>query len=394
MQSQSLTEQWPYFDDEQIDAVTQILQSGKTNYWVGNQGRLFEEEYAEYCGVAHGIAVANGTLALELALHAIDVGPGDEVIVPSRTFIASASCVVARGARPLIADIDRDSQTITVDTIKDVITPKTKAIVAVHLAGWPCDMQAIMAFAREKNIAVVEDCAQAHGAEYQGRPVGSLGDIAAFSFCQDKIISTGGEGGMLVTNRSDLWERAWRYKDHGKPPSSFYDKQPPSAKFRWLHDSFGSNFRMTEMQSAIGRISLRRLPAWIELRQSNAKVLIDSCNANDWLRTPVPSEDFWHAYYKFYTFIRPERLPKGVSHETVIHALQSVGVPCLSGSCSEIYLEKAFPNKWRPSERLPVAHELGATSLIFPVHPTLKSATVQEWATKITSLPKMLKKVG
>src|SRR5215469_15856082 len=266
---------WPHFEPDETEAVCDVLRSGKINYWTGDEGRQFEREFAAQAGCKYGVAVANGTVALELALCALDIGPGDEVIVPSRTFIASASCAVMRGARPILADVDRDSQNLTADTIRPLITARTRAIIAVHLAGWPCEMESILELAREHNLKVIEDCAQSHGATYRGRPVGSFGDVAAFSFCQDKIITTGGEGGMVTTNDAAIWERAWSFKDHGKSYDAVYNREHPIG-FRWLHESFGTNWRLTEMQSALGRILLKKLPAFVEARQKNAAVLTQS----------------------------------------------------------------------------------------------------------------------
>ena len=247
---------WPYFSQDEIDAVTRVLNSGRVNYWTGDEGRQFEAEFAAFVGCKHAVAVANGTVALELALEALGIGPGDEVVVTSRTFIASASCAVMRGATPVMADVDWDSQNITAETIRAVLSPRTRAIIAVHLAGWPCDMDPILEIAREHGLKVIEDCAQALGAVYKGRPVGSMGDVNAFSFCQDKILTTGGEGGMLTTNHTDLWSRAWAFKDHGKSYEAVYRRQHPPG-YRWLHESFGTNWRLTEMQSAMGRVLLQ-----------------------------------------------------------------------------------------------------------------------------------------
>jgi len=362
---------WPDFDDEQTEAVARVLRSGKVNYWTGNEGHCFEDEFAAFTGTRYAIALANGTVALELALYALGIGPGDEVVVPSRTFIATASAVATRGARPVFADVDRDSQNLSRETVEAALTDRTKAVIAVHLAGWPCDMDPLLELTRERDLFVIEDCAQAHGAEYKGRPVGSMGDFGAYSFCQDKIISTGGEGGMLVTNNEGLWRRAWQYKDHGKSPAAFYDRQPPSTQFRWLHEGIGSNLRMTEMQSAIGRIALQQLPGWIQARRANALRLQNVCEEFACLRTPKPPDHVKHAYYRFYAFVRPERLAGGWNRDRILQALCDTGIPCFSGSCSEIYLEQAFPGSWRPAERLSVARELGETSLAFLVHPTL-----------------------
>ncbi len=370
---------WPWFDEEVIEAAMQPLRSGKVNYWTGDEGRQFEAEYAASIGCKHAIAVANGTVALELGLYALGIGPGDEVIVASRTFIASASCVVMRGATPVMADVDRDSQNITADTVRAAITPRTKAIIAVHLAGWPCDMDAILNVAGEHGLKAIEDCAQAHGAEYKGRPVGSMGHINAFSFCQDKIMTLGGEGGLVTTNDTGLWSAAWAYKDHGKGYDAVYNRIHPDG-FRWLHESFGTNWRITEMQSAMGRVLLRRLPEMLERRRRFAAILTQRFAEMPALRVTVPPAHIEHSYYKYYAFLRPERLRAGWTRDLVIEAVKAEGIPCFSGSCSEIYLEKAFPPEMRPPARLPVAKELGGTSLMFLVHPTLSNTDMHETA--------------
>jgi len=359
-----------------------VLQSGKVNYWTGEEGRLFEKEFAEFTGCEHAIALANGTVALETALKALGVGPGDEVITTSRTFIASATCAVAVGARPFTVDVDIASQNLTADTISPMITPRTKAIVAVHLAGWPCEMDGIMQLAREHGLKVVEDCAQAQGAFYKGRSVGSIGDAAAFSFCQDKIMTTGGEGGMFTTNDTELWQRAWSYKDHGKSYDAVYNRKHPIG-FRWLHETFGTNGRMTEMQSAIGRVALKKVPDWVETRRKYAAILRDRLTMVDGLRIPMPPPHCYHAYYKYYAFVQPEHLQPGWDRDRIIEAIVAEGIPCFSGSCSEIYLEKAFVSERRKKERLPIAKELGETSLMFLVHPTLTEERIRATCTAV-----------
>jgi dTDP-4-amino-4,6-dideoxygalactose transaminase len=362
---------WPVYDADEIQAVTAVMQSGKVNYWTGNEAREFEREYAEYLGVKHTIALHNGTQALELALYAFGVGAGDEVITTARTFIASASAAVMRGCIPIIADVDAVTQNMTAETIRPLITPKTRAIIAVHLAGWPCDMDAIMALAEEYGLIVIEDCAQAHGAFYKGRPVGSIGHAGAFSFCQDKIMTMGGEGGLLSLQDTEIWKKAWAYKDHGKSYDAVYNREHPPG-FRWLHDSFGTNWRMLEVQAAIGRIQLRKLPHWIERRRRNAAVLAHRLSKHPALRLTPPDQNVLHSYYKYYVFVRPEQLASGWDRDRVMNAITAQGVPCFSGSCSEIYLERAFVDAgYGPQERLPVAQDLGETSLMFLVHPTL-----------------------
>jgi len=369
---------WPYFDDEQVSAVAEVLRSGKINYWTGDQGRLFEQEYADYVGCEHGIAVANGTVALELALYALDIGAGDEVITTSRTYIASASCVVLRGATPVFADVDENSQNLTVQSIEQVVTSKTRAIIAVHLAGWPCDMEEIMAYAEERGIKVIEDCAQAHGATYKGRQVGSMGHISAFSFCQDKIITTGGEGGMVVTNDKALWLKMWAYKDHGKSWKSVYEEKHPQG-FKWLHESFGTNWRMTEMQAVLGRIQLKRLTEWSEIRRTNTMQIWNAALECPALRVPEIQDFIKHAAYKCYVFVKLAELKSGWSRDRIMLEINALGVPCYAGSCSEVYLEKAFDKlQCRPKTNLPVAKVLGETSLMFLVHPTLTKDEVNQ----------------
>jgi dTDP-4-amino-4,6-dideoxygalactose transaminase len=361
---------WPDFSEDEVSAACAVLRSGKVNYWTGDEGVMFEKEFASYIGTRYAVAVSNGTVALELAMRAMGIGPGDEVVVPSRTFIGSASAVVMCGATPVMADVDRESQNLNADTIERVLSPRTRAIVAVHLAGWPCDMDRILSLARERDLKVLEDCAQAHGASYRGRKAGSFGDAAAFSFCQDKIMSTGGEGGMITTNDEAILERAWSYKDHGKNYRAMQSRSH-SPEFRWVHDNFGTNGRLTEMQSAIGRVLLRKLDERVAARCRNAECLTQEITGCVGLRMAVPPPEIDHAYYKYYVFIQPRDLRQGWDRDNVAAALRAEGIPCFSGSCSEIYLEKAFSVAARPHERLPLARELGETSLMFLVHPTL-----------------------
>ncbi|MFI0398249.1 MAG: DegT/DnrJ/EryC1/StrS family aminotransferase [Thiolinea sp.] len=380
---------WPSFTPEEADAVSRTLLSNKVNYWTGNECREFEKEFAAWCGTEHAIALANGTVALDVALKALGVRQGDEVIVTSRTFLASVSCIVSAGAIPVFADIDRDSQNITATTIAPMITPRTRAIICVHLAGWPCEMDAIMQLAAQHNLYVIEDCAQAHGATYKGRMVGSIGHIGASSFCQDKIMTTGGEGGMITTNDRELWSSMWSYKDHGKSWEAVYERQHPPG-FRWLHDSFGTNWRMLEMQAVIGRIQLTRMKDWTAQRQHHATAIWETACQLTGLRVPTLPAHIGHAAYKCYVFVEPDQLKPGWNRDRIIAETNQRGIPCFSGSCSEVYLEKAFDNtSWRPTERLPVAKELGETSLMFLVHPTLTDEHIQKTCKDLTQVMQM-----
>ncbi|EHU4934654.1 DegT/DnrJ/EryC1/StrS aminotransferase family protein [Vibrio vulnificus] len=369
---------WPSFTQEEADAVSRVLLSNKVNYWTGTECREFEKEFAAWAGCEYSIALGNGTLALDLALKALGVGEGDEVITTSRTFLASASAIVTAGANPVFADVDLNSQNITAETIGKVVTEKTKAVIVVHLAGMPAEMDAIMALAAERGFYVIEDCAQAHGAKYKGRSVGTIGHIGAWSFCQDKIMTTGGEGGIVTTNDQALWSAMWSYKDHGKSYDAVYNRQHPPG-FRWLHESFGTNWRMTELQGVLGRIQLQRMAEWTAKRQHNGQ-LIDQAVADLPLVRRVEVADYIeHAEYKHYLFVNPEQLKQGWSRDRIVEEINAAGVPAYQGSCSEIYLEKAFDNTpWRPTERLPNAVQLGETSLMFLVHPTLTAAEMEK----------------
>lgn len=377
---------WPSFSTTEIQAVVDVLKSGQVNYWTGQNCRKFEQEYASYLGVPHAIALHNGTLALELALHAFGIGKNDEVITTARTFIASASSIVMRGATPIIADVDPISQNITATTIEPLITSRTKAIIAVHLAGWPCDMDPIMELAAQHNLIVIEDCAQAHGAFYKKRPVGSIGHAGAFSFCQDKIMTTGGEGGLLALKDTIVWKKAWAYKDHGKSYDAVYTREHAPG-FRWLHESFGTNWRMLETQAAIGRIQLQKLPEWIETRRTYAEVFSQRLSQHNALRIPLPSQDIYHAYYKYYFFIKPDQLKDDWDRDRIMNTISDKGGLCFSGSCPEIYRERAFLDaNYGPAERLPVAQELGETSLMLLVHPTLSLDDIHFMADIIDSV--------
>ncbi|NHN78314.1 DegT/DnrJ/EryC1/StrS aminotransferase family protein [Azotobacter chroococcum] len=377
---------WPSFTEEEADAVRAVLLSNRVNYWTGEQCRAFEEEFAAWSGCAHAIALANGTVALDLALRALGIGPGDEVVVTPRSFFASAACIVNAGAAPVFADIDRDSQNVTAESIRAVLTPRTRALLCVHLAGWPCDMAPIMALAEARGLKVIEDCAQAHGARYRGRSVGSLGHVGAWSFCQDKIVSTGGEGGMLTTDDRALWSRIWSLKDHGKSWEAVHTRRHPPG-FRWLHESFGGNGRLTEMQAAVGRIQLRRLPDWHARRLANAERIWRCARGLPGLRVPELPADIEHAAYKCYLFVEPQRLKDGWDRERILAEIVARGVPCFSGSCPELYLEKAFEGTpWRPAGRLPIARELGETSLMFLVHPTLSAAEIERTCTVLAAV--------
>ncbi|MEL7447572.1 MAG: DegT/DnrJ/EryC1/StrS aminotransferase family protein [Pseudomonadota bacterium] len=379
---------WPFFDADDARAVSDVLESGRVNYWTGGEGKRFEKAFAGYVGTPHGIALANGTLALELALRVLDIGEGDEVVVTPRSYFASASSIILSGARPVFADVDRDSQNLTAESVAAVLTPRTKAILPVHLAGWPCDMPALKALADANGIALIEDCAQAHGASIDGRSVGSFGDFGAFSFCQDKIMTTGGEGGFLTIRDERHWRDAWAFKDHGKNFDAVHHREHPLG-FRWLHESVGTNWRLTEMQAVLGLRQLDRLEDWVAARTRHAAIYDDVLAGLPAVRVPKPPEGFRHAYYKYYLFVREAALASGWNRDRIMAEAVARGMPCFSGSCPEIYREKAITDLGlAPPERLPVARELGETSLMLLVHPTLSTDQVQAMAETLAAVLK------
>lgn len=377
---------WPQFGDAEANAVAEVVRSGKLNYWVGDQGTTFEAEYAASLGRKHALAVGNGTLALELALRAFRIGPGDDVVVPSRTFVATAGAVVAVSARPIVADVDLDEGCLTADTIAAVLTPATRAVIPVHLGGWPCDMTPIMRLAEERGLVVIEDCAQAHGGAYAGRPLGSIGHAAAFSFCQDKIISVG-EGGMVVVDDDPAFERAWSYRDHGKSRTEALSPSDGSTCFRWMVEDFGSNFRLGELQSALGRLGLANLPVWHHARTDNALRIADAVAHLPGITAPLPAHGHTHAFYRLYARVLPEQLGEGWDRDRVTAAIAAEGVPVQYGTCAEIYRERAFAARgFAPEERLPVASSLHETSLAFFVHPTLTDKDIDDTIAAVTKV--------
>jgi dTDP-4-amino-4,6-dideoxygalactose transaminase len=366
---------WPFYCTDEIDAAARVLRSGRVNYWTGDEGRKFESEYAKHCGVAHALAVTNGTAALELALYGLGIGPEDEVVVPARTFVATAAAVALCGATPVVADIDPFSQNITAETAAAVLSPRTRAIIPVHLAGWPADMASLMVFAKQRNLLVIEDCAQAHGATIAEKPVGSFGDIGCFSFCQDKIISTAGEGGMVVTDNKDIFQRMWSRRDHGKDFERCHTtKNAPG--FNWLVTSFGTNWRLTESQSAIGRLQLQKLPQWTAMRRENAATLDAALSSLGAVSLPAPPAHFGHAYYKYCGLIDPDALKSGWSRDQICNALNEKGVPMRVGSCPDISLEPAFSGTYGTQPAHPNAKSIADRTFMLPVHPTLSAGNM------------------
>ena len=377
-------EGWPLYAPDEIEAAAAVLRSGQVNQWTGPHVFAFQDACTERFGGGHGIALANGSLAIELALRALGVGPGDEVIVTPRSFVASAFTAMLVGAKPVFADVDPDSGNITAETIAKVVTDRTRAIIPVHLAGWPADMKAIMEVARTRGIKVIEDCAQAHGATIGGRSVGSFGDAAAFSFCQDKILSTGGEGGFVSFRDEADWKWAWSFKDHGKNWDKVNMPAVNSGMFRWLHDSVGTNWRLTGPQAAIGLRQLTKLDEWTKVRTLNASVWARALNQVPGVRVPLPGPELGHAFYKFYFYLDAASDRVGQLRAEILKQAGEAGLRLFSGSCSEMYLEEAFRDLPRPE--CPVAQAMSDNALMVEVHPTLKPELLEQRAERLAAI--------
>jgi len=361
-----------------------VLRSGKVNQWTGPDVSRFEQACVERFGGENGVALANGSLALDLALKALGIGPGDEVIVTPRSFAASAFCVMLAGATPVFADVDADSGNITAETVGQVLSDRTRAIIPVHLAGWPADMRAIMELAGRHGLKVIEDCAQSPGAEIDGKPAGSFGDAAAFSFCQDKIITTGGEGGFVSFRDRSAFERAWSFKDHGKNRQKALAPHGEPGEFRWLHDEVGTNWRLTGPQAALGLVQLQKLDEWNRVRARNAETWRERLDQVDGLHAPVPGKRFRHAFYKFYFYLEADEREAGRLRAEILRRAGAEGLRLFSGSCSEMYLEKAFADLPRPD--CPVARRMGQTSLMVEVHPTLRPDLLERRADRLSAI--------
>ena len=347
---------WPYHSEDEISAVADVLRSGKTNYWSGPNGQAFESEFAQYTGAKHALAVTNGTTALELALHGVQLPHGSEVIVPCRTFMATASAVVTAGYKPILADID-ETLNVTVETLNARRTYRTSAVIVVHYAGLPCDMEAIMQWANKHEILVIEDCAHAHGARIKKQHVGTFGAVGCFSFCVGKTMSTGGEGGMVITNADSFHRRMGARRDHGR-----YQMvgSKDMTQFQWTVEEFGTNLRMTEMQSAIGRIQLTKLDGWVN-RRNQIAAAYDAILGG----IPVPSSQK-HGRYMYMSYV-DDRDGKMIE-------LQKMGVAARLGGCPNIGREAVFKGR---AHSCPVADDLGRRTLSLPVYPTMTDNDVE-----------------
>lgn len=375
--------EWPQINNDMINSVVNILESGKLNQWNNSAVNNFEKKFAKYFGCNYAIAVFNGTVALELCVKTLNLIEGDEVIVTPRTFLASASCCAWYGITPVFVDVDENSQNITLETIKKAITSNTKAVILVHLAGWPCDLEEICDYCRDNNIYIIEDCAQSHGAKYNGKYVGTFGDINAWSFCQDKIITTGGEGGIVTTNCPFLFKKAWSLKDHGKSYNTCFNKEH-SPGFKWLHENIGTNWRMMPIQAVIGFHALDELDEWVNHRRKIANIYNNQLKDVNGIRLTIPNEkSIYHSYYKYYFFIQPDKFK--ISRDEILDLINKEGIFAQIGSCGEVYKEKAL-EKYAPEKDLPVAKKLFETAILLKCDPCISESYASESILKIKNI--------
>ena len=379
---------WPFYSLDEQNAAIEVLKSGRVNYWTGEKTNLFEEAFSNYLSKDKfkSIALANGSVALSAAYRSLSLVEGSEVITTPRTFIATSSELLNIKAIPIFADVDINSGCITAKTIEPLITKKTKAISVVHLGGWPAEMFEICELAKAFNLKIIEDCSQAHGATINNKSVGTFGDISTWSFCQDKIISTGGEGGLISTQSSKLWKSIWSYKDHGKNRDEIFRKDQPSG-YKWVHDDIGTNLRMTEFQSAIGIIQLKKLIEWRNIREKNALTFVKNLIDIPCIRISLPPENIKHAWYKFYCYVDETALLSGWNRNRILYEINQLGYPAFQGSCGEIYLEKCFVSLGLgPSSRLECSKKLSDTSLMFLIHPTITNDELKSYISVVRKI--------
>jgi dTDP-4-amino-4,6-dideoxygalactose transaminase len=333
---------WPRFDDSAVKAVEDVLRSGKVNYWTGPKGMEFEREFANWQGSRFAVSCANGTAALHIALSALGIGPGDEVIVPSYSFIATSFSVVQAGAIPRFADVNIDDHCISIGSARKLVTDRTKAVIPVHLYGNVCDLDKVLAFAGEHNVFVIEDNAQGVGGSYKGRKTGTIGHIAACSFCQNKTFTTGGEGGMITTDDEDLAWQARSFRDHGYDVKDRLNLLAAEQKLSYIHNLVGWNYRMTEMQSAIGLAELARIDSWnLPNRRRNAHIIMDALDDLPQIRyKPLDTADRQNGWFALAFSLDIENMTCGI--DEFVRAAVAEGAPCGKVFWPQCHTERAF----------------------------------------------------
>ena len=387
---------WPQFAPESAEEIAKILESGLVNYWTGPKGLEFEEKFCEWSGAKMAISVSNGTAALHVGIASLGIGPGDEVIVPSYSFIASSFAVAQAGAIPIFADVTED-HTIDPEDIKRKITARTKGIVVVHLYGVVADMDAILEIAKANNLYVIEDFAQCIGGEFKGKKIGTIGDVGCTSFCQSKHFTTGGEGGMVITMNEDIGWECRSFRDHGYDVKERMNMLALEEKLPYIHTKVGFNFRMTEMQSTIGINELKRFDSWnLKRRFEYAAMYEEAFTGLAGIgKLPYNSEDRKNAYWWYPIILDVEKIT--VEAPEFLKKLQAKKVPCYGIQWPEAYEEKAYREKQGfgkdnfpffskeytredldyTKEVCPVAKSLRAKTVCLFLHPTWEPIHIQ-----------------
>ncbi len=348
----------PLLGAEEFEAVKRVMESGILAH--GPEVEAFEKEFAEYIGVKHAVAVANGTAALDIALKAIGVGPGDEVITTPFTFIATSNAVLFQGAKPVFADIDPETYNLDPDNVLEKITSKTKAIIVVHLYGHPAEMKAFKEIAEDHSLYLVEDSAQAHGAEYNGVKAGSMGDVGAFSFYPTKNMTTG-EGGMITTNNDEIARKARLLRNHGQSE-------------KYLHVILGYNLRMTSIVAAIGRVQLKKLDEFNEKRRRNAVELTREIKTIKGLKPPVEKSYAKHVYHQYVVWVG-EEYP--LTRDELRKHLLEKGIGTAVHYPRPIFQQPLYKKLGYPQNICPNSIEASKHVLSIPVHPALSSEDIK-----------------
>ncbi len=375
--------QWPIVSNQEIKLVNNVLKSNKLNYWTGENCKKFEEEFSKLIKTKYSISLANGSVGLDIAIKSLNLKKNSEVIVTPRSYISSVTSVINQGLTPVFADIDLNSQNIEYETIIKKITKNTKAILVVHLGGMPANMTKIISFAKKNKIKIIEDCSQAHGAKINNKYVGTFGDISIWSFCNDKILNTLGEGGIIATKSFMIYKKLWALKDCGKNFSKF-KKFKKKNKFKWVHDFEGTNLRMTEVQAAIGRYQLKKLTTWVNMRNYISKKIISICKNFKSIRTQIVPSKFLNSYYRCYIFLDYKHIKKGWTREKILQYLNTNGIYCDVGSCPEIYKEKFLSKQKHINlKSLKNANLIGKSSIAFKVFPNIYKTTLNNKLSKL-----------
>jgi dTDP-4-amino-4,6-dideoxygalactose transaminase len=377
---------WPYVSKQEHKIVSDVLKSNKLNYWTGLQCKSFEKEFSSFFGKKYGVSVCNASVALDISLRSLNLPQGSEIIVTPRSYVSSASCVLNNNLKPIFADIDINSQNLSPKSIEKKINKKTKAIILVHLSGYPCEMDKIVKIAKKNKILIIEDCSQSHGAKYRNKFTGSFGDIAIWSFCNDKIMNTLGEGGMICVNNEKIYKKIWSLKDCGKNLDKIMNKASNKFDFKWVHDSQGTNLRMTEVQAAVGRYQLRQLNNSIKIRQRNASIIYRALKNSKIAIIPKIPTYISHSFYRCYVLLDKKKINNKWSKTKMIKYLNSSGIECNSGSCPEIYREGVFKKFNGRIKARNNARSINQSTISFKVHPTISLKNMKIKSKKINEI--------